>query len=90
MSALDAASRLIGQCRRAGQMPMFTVTENPADAPGFFVARLAVVSGRAPHITSFALKDENLERIRDALQNLGLVKLDRSPEDDPVILETWI
>lgn len=70
-------------------LPMFTVTDHPTDFPDFFVARLHLTRPE-PHATAFAIMDRDLDRLRETLEALGLVKLARSPEDDPVILETWL
>jgi hypothetical protein len=33
---------------------------------------------------------DDIEGLRDMLRFMGLIKLMRSPDDDPVIMETWI
>ena len=71
------------------RLPVFTVTDHPTDFPDFYVARLHL-SLPQPQPMPLTIMDKNLERLQTTMQALGLVKLDRSPEDDPVILETWI
>jgi hypothetical protein len=67
--------------------PMWTVYENPTDYPGKFVARL--FHGETP--TASIVIADDLETIRDMMQfEFGLVKLMRSPGDDPKIVEVWL
>ena len=70
---------------------MWTVYDNPADYPGKFVARLFDIRYGAPRPTASIIVMEDLEKLRDVLQfEMGLVKLMRSPEDEPQIVETWL
>lgn len=70
-------------------LPMWTVTAKPKDYPESYVARLHVALPR-PFSTNVALISDNVDELREALANLGLVKLERDPSDDPVIMETWL
>ena len=65
---------------------VWVVYDHPRDQPDYYVARLW--RGETP--TDMALIDADLERLRDTLEQMGLVHLDRMEGDDPVILETWI
>lgn len=67
---------------------IWVIYYHPKDFPDKFVARRFNLDQPTPdHITS-----DSLEGIRSALleKEPGLVCLTRAPEDDPVILETWI
>lgn len=70
-------------------LPMFTVYDHPTDAPDYFVARLWTTLPR-PAVSSIAILDRDLERIRNTMEALGLHQLARQDGDDPKILETWI
>lgn len=73
----------------SGMPPVFCIYENPADYPGKFVVRRWV--GMDPDREPVTVA-ETLDAAREALKELNpyLVRLDRCPDDDPVILETWI
>lgn len=71
------------------RLPMFTITDHPTDYPDFFVARLSLTLP-AVEITAFAIMDPSLERLQETMEALGLVKLARSPQDDPKIVEVWL
>lgn len=53
--------------------------------PGQFVARKWLMD----EPTNEILQDATLEGLRAKLPQ-GLIRLDRLPKDDPVIVETWI
>jgi hypothetical protein len=71
------------------RLPMFVVTDHPTDFPDDYCARLHLSLPR-PVAMPFVITDPDLERLRDTLEGLGLVHLDRSPGDDPVVLEVWV
>jgi hypothetical protein len=65
---------------------LWTVYDKPKDFPGLYVARKFTLTGPTPS----AMTSEDLSALRSALMRMGLVPMPRSPEDDPVIIETWI
>lgn len=68
---------------------VFTVYENPSDYPGKFVVRRWV--GMDPSPTPEYVEDSlEMARKRLLVDFPYLERLDRSINDDPVILETWI
>lgn len=71
-----------------GELCMWTIFDNPLDAPGWFVARMFV--GERP--THTALTFSTLEEAREMLLRLypDLVCIERSPNDEPQIVETWL
>lgn len=72
--------------------PLFgwTVYENPKDFPGKFVARKWIArDGRVIATEEIKLGD-TLQEVREHLQPLGMVCFQRSPGDDPVIVECWL
>lgn len=71
------------------RLPMFVITDHPTDWPDFYVARLHLT---LPHDIPLpvTIMDPDLERLQETMQALGLTKLMRSPQDDPIIVESWI
>lgn len=70
----------------------YTVYDSPADYPGRFVVRRFRVipnSEPLPDPEPFYIGTD-LEAVRDKLERFGLFKIPRDPQDDPVIVETWI
>lgn len=65
-------------------LELWTVYDSPVDLPGRFVARKWL---NQP--TNELLQDKTLEGLRGRLPQ-GLTRLERSPQDDPKIVETWI
>jgi len=69
-------------------LQMWVITENPADYPGRFVARLALItSGEVIHTATHHTAN-SLQAIR-ALIPQGLIRFDRHPTDPPVVVESW-
>lgn len=66
-------------------LELWTVYDSPMDLPGRFVARKWVLD----RPTNERLQDKTLDGLRDKLPQ-GLTRMDRSPQDDPKIVETWI
>ncbi len=75
------------------------VYDNPSDFPGHIVVRWAepqsdgtVLYDPEPPKWSYAGRgrDAALRRAREHCEGLWLVRMDRHPSDDPVIVETWI
>lgn len=81
---------LQAEAMKRGVLTMWTVYERPKDYACGFVARLFEITGPEPKATHFALKSIELEPIREKLTRAGLVKLTRSPEDEPQIVESWL
>ena len=66
-------------------IPIITVCYNTEDYPGKYVARLWDVD-KPTNMVAIA---ESLEEIRGAKPPEMMI-MDRMPNDDPVIVETWI
>lgn len=64
---------------------MWTVYDSPTDFPDLFVARRWLLD----RPTEEVLQDKTLDGLRRKLRQ-GLVRLERSPQDDPKIVETWL
>lgn len=69
---------------KATRVPLICVYKNPADYPGKYVARLWDVD--TP--TTLVVVADSLEEIRIAKPQ-QMVIMQRHPNDDPVIVETW-
>lgn len=65
---------------------IWTVYDHPRDWPDWYVARLFVNDRMRGNM----LLNRDLQQLRDELAMRGLTPLNRSPTDDPVILETWL
>lgn len=62
---------------------------NTSDHPGYFVVRLWTVSAQGVKVRVKPSLHANLEEARAAIP-AGLSRLERSPADDPVIIENWL
>ena len=71
---------------------IITVYAHPRDFPGEFVARESFTNATGERKDEIVARGPDLESCRAAIiaLDLGLVCLARHPEDDPVIVETWI
>lgn len=71
-------------------LSLWTVTRNPSDFPGKFVARETVVSPSGElRVDRAAFVADTLERVREMLPE-GLHRVPRALNDDPVIVEVWL
>jgi hypothetical protein len=72
--------------------PVWVIYDHPRDFPQHFVARKQVAMEGYVVASGVFLLATDLERLRERLLTVqpGLVRLDRHPSDDPVIVETWI
>lgn len=70
---------------------MWTIYERPLDYPRSFVARRWVVKpdGVVAAEDRVLVSDE-LEWLRDQMEDMGLYCIPRSESDEPQIVETWI
>lgn len=72
-----------------------TIYKNPSDYPGMYVARAwiavdgAVIPSDSVSI-AVPISEAALDGIRRTLSRRGAVRFPRQPQDDPVILETWM
>jgi hypothetical protein len=72
-------------------LAMWTVYKNPTDYPDKFVARRFDVDAGGAKPSDSIIVAPDLDKLRDVLQfEMGLVKLMRSPGDEPQIMETWL
>jgi hypothetical protein len=72
-------------------VPLYTyaIYWNPSDHPGKFVVRRFESTAGKVRASNVATIHETIDGARLSLP-LGLACLQRSPNDDPVIVETWL
>jgi hypothetical protein len=74
----EAASR--------GKLTLWTIYDHPKDFPDDIVARRHEVPGGPTE----RWMGGDLELLRDVFRGAGLVRVDRAPNDDVKIVESWI
>ena len=70
-------------------LEIWTVYEHPRDYPNNFVARKFLFDKPTDEI----LICDNLDVLRKAIQRASpiiLTRIDRSPDDNPVVVESWL
>lgn len=70
---------------KAPTCPMIAIYRNPKDFPGAYVARLWELDKP----TDFVMIADTLPKIREGIPG-NFARINRSLEDDPVIVETWV
>lgn len=73
-----------------GPLSVWTIYQNPADAPGKFVLRRFEAGALEPRPTPEAWESEDIEELRAIVRRMGLYCLGRKPADEPQIVESWI
>jgi len=73
----------------------YTIFKDPKDAPGHYVLRGWDIGegGEVLHTAEAVatpISDLALETLRKTMIEMGLICFPRSPDDDPVIVESWI
>jgi hypothetical protein len=68
---------------------LFTVYDHPSDYPDSFVVRRHIVQKDGDTIKDEIRLADTLMGARDLLPP-GVYNLGRYPQDDPVIIETWV
>jgi hypothetical protein len=73
---------------RGGKLCSWTVFDHPADAPNWYVARLFVLD----EPTDEVFLGDTLEEARRFINKNypGLVCIPRRPQDNAVVVETWL
>jgi hypothetical protein len=75
------------EASQRGKLSMWTVYDRPRDHPGGFIAR-RFETGDGVTPTEDVLTGE-LEHLRETFEYAGLVKMPRSENDEPQIVESW-
>jgi hypothetical protein len=73
-------------------LPIWVIYDHPRDYPDHFVVRRQVAGAGFIAIDQNCHLTKSLEEARNLIQQLhpGSVCLTRSPEDDRVIVESWL
>ena len=71
-------------------MFMWTIYDRPRDFPTLFVARKFRISARGAFPTHEIITHLTLSDLRARMRARGLTCLERSPEDEPQIVEIWL
>lgn len=67
----------------------YAIYYNPSDFPGLFVVRAFACSPDGPKPYAHAYAGKTIEQVRQHIPQ-GLVRLERSKNDDPAIVEVWL
>jgi hypothetical protein len=67
-------------------LSIWTIYDHPTDYPDCFVARRFVYDKPTNDIVT----SNNLEYLRAIMIKSGLICFLRSPDDDPIIIESWL
>lgn len=74
--------------RTISNFPMISIYGNPKDYPGKYVARVFDIRPGEVRATRYIMISENLEELRSAMPS-ELSFMDKTPKDDPELLEVW-
>jgi len=77
------------EAMKRGCLSLWTIYEKPLDHPDGFIARRHEGCKGGHHPTMDTVEGD-LRTIRSTFERAGLFKIERSPEDDPCIVETWV
>jgi len=73
-----------------GWLSIWVIFKSPGDFPGEFVVReQRVVGGVIYFARAIHARGATVEEVRETLP-AGVVRMERHPNDDPNILETWM
>jgi hypothetical protein len=72
------------------QLYMWVIYDHPSDLPDWYVARPWIVVGKRAAAIRSDIRSKDLDEIRHFMVSMGLTCLDRSPRDNPVIIEVWL
>lgn len=70
-----------------GNLPQFVIYNSPSDYPGKYVVRMWLI-GHKMGPTNMVVVVDDLKQARDLLPP-GMFCMERAPEDDDKIVETW-
>jgi hypothetical protein len=70
-------------------LDMYVVYDHPTDFPNHFVVRHWIIGAGSAKPTDRCVIGKTLDEVRTAIPAY-YVRLERSPEDEPQILESWV
>jgi len=74
--------------RTISTFPMISIYKSPKDYPRKYVARVFDIRPGEVHATRYVMISDDLEVLRAALPN-GFSYIDKTPKDDPELVEVW-
>lgn len=72
-----------------GALAVWVIYDHPSDHPDSFVLRPQFTARGGVQVSPLAWTADSIEALRAALPP-GLVRMNRHPDDDPVIVEVWM
>lgn len=85
----DTAADLQRKAYEQDRLTIWTVTWNSRDYPNQATARPHLVGAEGHNVITAVLVADSLDALRESLP-VGLTRMERMPEDDPVIVEVWL
>jgi hypothetical protein len=70
-------------------LDMYVVYDHPTDFPNHFVVRHWIIGAGRAKPTDRCVIGKTLDEVRTAIPAY-CVRLERSPEDEPQVLESWV
>ena len=67
--------------------PTIPIYKNPDDYPGKYMARVYDMGEKLTNLVAVA---DTYEELLEAIPTGQMVRLERAPNDDPAIVETWV
>jgi hypothetical protein len=77
------------QLEHSRALEMFVIYNSPRDYPGKFVLRRWIIDEGTSKPDDSAIIADTLEAIRAAVP-FGMFRLERDPQDEPQIVESWV
>lgn len=81
-----------GDSTSPASFDMWVIYDHPLDYPAKWVARRWFITneGKLLHGLGDVMLLDDYDTLRGRMEGLGLVRIERSEEDDPVIAEVWL
>jgi hypothetical protein len=86
----EVIAAMSARSEEKGVLSLWTVYDKPSDVPGRYVAQRFELRPLGKQPTLDVLIAEDLADMRKALEDAGFVKLDRHPNDEAEIIESWV
>lgn len=73
------------------RMLQWAIYDHPSDFPNTYVARCWIIEQNGTYGPSTdVIMTTDLDSLRRMMEGMGLVRITRSPDDDPTIIEVWL
>lgn len=76
-------------CSSNPELEMFVIFDKPKDYPGIFVVRRFIIENDMAIPTNLHWMGETLKEARESIPP-HCVRIERDPNDEPQIIESWI